>query len=126
MEVYVYSQLVGDKLNEAFIGPKGGLASPYTAAAWENAIRSTKQAATDFDNIGYSDAANGWGGEYNGLSALQGTGGFKYMKEFLKSCGSMMTGAKDIGKARVGLYTIGMEPETWFAGTTITNYTGED
>jgi hypothetical protein len=128
MEVYVYNQLITDPVNAAMVGVDAKTsASPFTTNDWKLSIRSKGQAATDFDEVGFSDAANGWGGEYNGLSALQGEGttGFKHMKNFLKSCGSMMTGVKEIGKARVGLYTLGFLPETWWATSGVTNYSGD-
>ncbi|GAG33143.1 unnamed protein product [marine sediment metagenome] len=130
MEVYVYHQLVGDSMNAAFLSVKDLSADPpFNQADWELSIKSTGTAASDFDEMGFSDAANGWGGEYNGLSALQGPGttGFSHMKEFLKSCGSMMTGtdANAIGKSRVGLYTVGFLPSTWWTKPGVTNYYGE-
>lgn len=127
MEVYVYAQLVNDPLNKAMVGTDAKTsASAFTNDLWKLAIRSKDQAAVDFDTIGFSDAANGWAGEYNGLSSLQGEGttGFSHMKDFLKSCGSMMTGSKKIGNSRVGLYTIGFCPETWWTSSGTTNYKG--
>ena len=120
MEVAVYGSLLSDPMNQALVNVTDGTKQPvFTKANWEKSITGAPdQASMDaFNNLGWSNAANSWGGEYNGLSSIQDpTTGYKYMKSFLRSCASMQTGPDNVGLARVGLYTIGFMPETWLQG----------
>lgn len=125
MEVVVYATLTTNKMNLAFVKTDGTVSPPFSKPKWNSIIQTNKpEAQAVFKNAGHSFAANSWGGEYNGLSAIQSSDskiGYRYMQEFLKSCGSMMGGKEghQIGSTRVGLYTIGFIPETWLTGPTL-------
>lgn len=133
MEVLVYSDLIKNLVNKNFknvttgeniIAPSGESVGVdnrlFTIQKWKDGIQTTdKDQIEIFKETGWSFEANNWGGEYNGLSALQdNTHGYKHMKNFLRSSASMQTGLDYIGCARVGLYTIGFIPETWLKGDT--------
>ena len=126
MEVVVYGDLTTNAMNLAFKNVNGTVSPPFSKFNWQEIIQTNKpKGKTDFAQSGWSFASNNWGGEYNGLSALQGqpssTTGYSLMKDFLTSAASMFTGSSDdeLGQARVGLYTIGFIPETWMNGTSL-------
>ena len=119
MEVMVYGDLINNVVNKNFKNVTTNEAFElFTIKNWAHGINTgAEEGETMFKKTGWSLAANNWGGEYNGLAALQDkTHGYKHMQNFLKSCASMQTGEDYIGYARVGLYTIGFIPELWLKG----------
>lgn len=127
-------------------GGTGASESPFTVIKWKIDITGEDPPAgktaigtlrENWNENGWSYDANGWGGEYNGLSSLQDKRdyaagatsftGYKLMREFLAACASMQAGIRDtstgagpgaieqgsLHQARVGLYTIGFMPESW-------------
>ena len=102
----------------------GTIVPLFSVKNWKTTIESNNtETKAIFADAGWSFAANNWGGEYNGLSALQAPFSsdisYDHMQNFLKSAASMMSGSQEIGKAKVGLYTIGFIPETWFKGNNL-------
>lgn len=134
MEVKVYSDMISNKINNGYLNEDASRSPIFSKINWKNIIyggiyndpisglpQNSISGEAIFKNIGWSYAATKWGGEYNGLSALQNGGiegsstygNYEPIGSFLKDAASLMVGKNNVQNAKVGLYTIGFMPEGW-------------
>jgi len=123
METVVYGNLTKAPENIQWINADNQVAEDkdrqYSLATWSDLYGTA--VGKLWTDCGYGGThPDDFGGEYNGLSVLQGkdsnghtAGGFRYIREFLRSSAALMCGPDHMHQARVGLYTIGFMPESW-------------